>query len=104
MSDEGYDTAFGSMPSFFMREMSVVRLSPIRAAAPPAPPTRPAVSFKMRTISSRSFHSRVPAARTGGASSLLSSLSGTCSVVPRVRITARSMKFSSSRMFPGQCH
>ena len=87
------------MPNFFMREMSVVRLIPMRAAAPPGPPTRPLVTFRMRTISSRSLASRVPA--TGAFLPLLpSSAIGACSAVPRVRITERSMKFSSSRIFP----
>ncbi len=31
---QGYETLRGSMPSFFMREISVVRLMSIRAAAP----------------------------------------------------------------------
>ena len=40
----------------------------------------------------------------GRAELLFSSSRGNCRVAPRVRITARSTKFSSSRMFPGQCH
>ncbi len=43
------------MPSFFMREISVVRFSPRRVAAPSGPPTRPLASLSMRTISSRSL-------------------------------------------------
>jgi hypothetical protein len=38
---EHHDTCRGSMPSFFMRAISVVRLRPIRVAAPSAPATRP---------------------------------------------------------------
>src|SRR5262245_36125191 len=98
-----YDTSTRLMPSFFMREIRVVRLSPRRTAAPFGPPTRPSVSRSVRTICSRSdeadttdpFIAEVPS---------LNSDAGTFSALPRVRITARSMKFSSSRTFPGQCH
>src|SRR5580700_5944056 len=41
------------MPNFFMRDRSVVRLIPMRAAAPSGPPTRPLVTLRMRTISPR---------------------------------------------------
>ena len=47
-----------SMPNFFMREISVVRLIPMRAAAPSGPPTRPLVTFRVRTISSCASASR----------------------------------------------
>ena len=43
------------MPNFFMREISVVRLIPMRAAAPSGPPTRPLVNFRVPTISSCSL-------------------------------------------------
>ena len=43
------------MPNFFMREISVVRLIPMRAAVPWGPPTRQLVTFRVRKISSRSF-------------------------------------------------
>src|SRR5260370_4705472 len=55
-----YDSCRGSTPSFFMREISVVRLSPIRAAAPSVPATRPFVAFRIRKISSRSPDARIP--------------------------------------------
>jgi len=48
------------MPNFFMREISVVRLMSMRAAAPSGPPTHPLVTFRTRTISSCSLASRVP--------------------------------------------
>jgi len=51
---EGHDILRRSMPNFFMREISVVRLIPMRAAAPSGPPTRRLVTLKRRTISSRS--------------------------------------------------
>jgi hypothetical protein len=37
---EGHNTFRGSMPNFFMREISVVRFMSIRAAAPSGPATR----------------------------------------------------------------
>ena len=46
----GYNTFRGSMPNFFIREISVVRLMSMRAAAPSGPATRPFVTFRMRTI------------------------------------------------------
>ena len=55
----GHNTFRGSMPNFFMREISVVRLMSMRAAAPSGPATRPFVTFRMRTISLRSLASRV---------------------------------------------
>ena len=42
----------------FMREIKVVRLIPMRSAAPSAPATRPFVAFRMRKISSRSASCR----------------------------------------------
>jgi hypothetical protein len=56
---ESHATLRGSIPSFFRREISVVRLMSMRAAAPSGPPTRPFVTFRVRTISSRSSASRV---------------------------------------------
>jgi len=46
----GYNTFRGSMPNFFMREISVVRLMSMRAAAPSGPATRPLVTFRIRRI------------------------------------------------------
>ncbi len=46
---------FGLMPNFFIRETRVLRLMPMRAAAPVAPLTRPLLSVSARTISSRCF-------------------------------------------------
>src|ERR1700727_1348722 len=61
MLDKVQNTLCGSMPSLFMREINVVRLTSMRAAAPLGPATRPFVTLRMRIISSRSFASRVPA-------------------------------------------
>ena len=47
------------IPSFFIRERSVVRFRPRRAAAPYGPPTTHTHSFNVRQISSRSLSRRV---------------------------------------------
>lgn len=54
-TDPGTGQAYcpGLMPNFFIRESSVVRLTPMRAAAPSAPPTWPLLSVSARTICSR---------------------------------------------------
>jgi hypothetical protein len=96
-----YNTRRGSMPSFFIREIRVVRGIPKRCAAPVAPATRPFVAFRIRTMSSRSPASRVPL-RGIALVPWVSSSNGTCSAEPRVKMTERSIMFSSSRMFPGQ--
>ena len=96
-----YNTRRGSMPSFFIREIRVVRGIPKRCAAPVAPATRPFVAFRIRTMSSRSLASRVPL-RGIALAPWVSSSNGTCSAEPRVKMTERSIMFSSSRMFPGQ--
>src|ERR1700686_5055172 len=78
---EDHETFRGSMPSFFIREISVVRLMSMRAAAPSGPATRPFVTFRMRTISSRSLASRVSITEMV-LPLLLSSLIGACSDAP----------------------
>jgi hypothetical protein len=50
---EGHNTRCGSIPSLFMREIKVVRLTSMRAAAPSGAATRRFVIFRKRTISSR---------------------------------------------------
>jgi hypothetical protein len=101
MTSETHPTFRGSIPSLFKRDCNVVRLIPRRAAAPFGPARRPLVSFKIRKIWSRSLAATV---RDRGIAEplLFSSPTGTCSTGPWVRITERSMKFSSSRMLPGQ--
>ena len=82
---------------------SVVLLRPRRSAAPPLPAILPDESFRASRIACRSACSNVDAAMTTLlAEDLLSSVRGTFNSSPCVRITQRSMKFSSSRMFPGQ--
>src|SRR5712671_5891257 len=92
-------TSRESIPSFFMRSRSVPRFTPNRDAAPLGPLTRPLVSLRMFTIFSCS--SKLPT--TSAASIAPFGLSGkeTASVLPLVRITDRSIRFSNSRTFPG---
>src|SRR5438132_4145582 len=91
-------TSRASIPSLFMRSRRVLRLTPNRDAAPLGPLTRPLVSLRMFTIFSCS--SKLPT--TSAASIAPSGLSGkeTASVLPLVRITDRSTRFSNSRTFP----
>jgi hypothetical protein len=106
------------MPSFFILEISVVRLSANRAAAPFAPPTTQLVSRRARMMASRSLSARVVvegletvtaadfkddiALAASNPFESFNSLSGISSSEPRDKITARSMKFSNSRTLPGQ--
>jgi len=104
------------MPSFFIREIRVVRLIPIRAAAPSSPPTWPLLSVKawmmvsrcltcrseaadllsravsvsltMRAMSSRPRSTTV--ALVGAAVAFRSSARGASRTFPHVRMTARS--------------
>jgi hypothetical protein len=97
-----YESVRGLIPSVFMRVISVVRLSPIRSAAPFAPPTRPLVSLRTRRILSRSSNFSIDAGvafkeSSGSSGIAISSLS------VRLSTTARSTRFSSSRTLPGQC-
>ena len=89
---QDYDVFRGSIPIFFIRVSNVVRLSPNRAAAPFGPPTRPLVSFRIRTILSCSSKCL---AFAGAKFTLLFANSGTeiASVLLRVRMTARSTRF-----------
>jgi hypothetical protein len=91
-STKTYDIFRGSMPSFFIRVIKVVRFRPRRAAAPFGPPTSPLDSFRIRIILSCS--SELPA-REGIELAPLPASSGTtiANVLLRVRITARSTRF-----------
>jgi len=107
------------MPNFLIRETRVLRLMPIRAAAPVAPPTRPLLSVSARSISSRCLLAQLSVtllfclrastaffrnrARPSGSCSaapcvgwsvfdLCSSSSGASKDLLRVTITARSNK------------
>src|SRR5580700_8417039 len=120
----GQEYCFANMPNFFIRERRVVRFIPRRAAAPSAPPTRPlhAVSACMISLccflayssatlvltlreSVLSSGTSLSSCKRSGESTLLvfrSSARGASSERPLVKRTARSMKFSSSRILPGQ--
>src|ERR1700676_5464765 len=91
-STKTYDIFRGSMPSFFIRVIKVVRFRPRRAAAPFGPPTSPLDSFRIRIILSCS--SELPAWE-GIELPPLPASSGTtiANVLLRVRITARSTRF-----------
>src|SRR6202050_4301370 len=90
------------IPSFRMRAYKVVRLIPNRAAAPFRPMITPPACCSVLQICSRFKSSRV----TGSASEWtiapdLSLARGQQRVLPDVSITLHSMKFCSSRIFPG---
>lgn len=91
-----------------IRYWSVVRFRPNSAAAPLGPLIRPFVFLKASRIVSRSTSRRLrlPAGPVEARSVCggLNSSSGTSRHSPVVRITARSMKFCNSRMFPGHLH
>ena len=63
---------------------------------------RPLLSRRTRRICSRSVDSSVESPVEGVSKAISSSANGIRSVGPLERMTARSMKFSSSRMLPGQ--
>src|SRR4029077_8260549 len=88
-------------PSFRIFDCRVVRFMPSLAAAPCGPAKTQLVASRALRMWSRSAARRVrvsPTCSEGG----LSSLSGTRRTGPGETITARSIKFSSSRIFPGQ--
>jgi hypothetical protein len=90
------------IPSFCIFDCRVVRFRPNRAAAPSTPGIIPRVSRKTRAMCSRSAASSVATSRLVSAP-VRNSASGGRSTVPCVRITERSIRFSSSRTFAGQC-
>jgi hypothetical protein len=90
------------IPSFRMRAYKVVRLIPNRAAAPFGPMITPRVCCSVLQMCSRFKSSRV----TGSPDELTSApdpslARGQQRVPPDVSITLHSMKFCSSRIFPG---
>src|SRR5208283_3583557 len=89
--------------SLFILFWSVVRFSPRRSAAPPLPAILPDAAIKASIIACRSACSKLGTAevteRTDG---FFSSERRTFNSSPCVKITQRSMKFSSCRILPGQ--
>ena len=85
-----------------------MRFIPSRAAAPRGPPITDFVSLRVRKICSRSASSRVVASLAAIIASdlfrCINSASGGCSSEPLEIMTARSIKFSSSRTLPGQLY
>ncbi len=95
----------GLIPRWLSFDWSVVRFNPRRAAAPSGPPSWPLHSRRTRRTRSRSCSRRVPLLpRLPSSAAVCSSESGACKTDPGVRITERSKKFSSSRIFPGHAH
>jgi hypothetical protein len=92
-----------TIPSFFMRKWSVDLFNPSLVAALCGPESTHLVSCKIERICSRSTCARVWGFMfpCPGAIRERRSRSGTCKTQPGERITARSITFSSSRMFPG---
>ena len=90
------------MPSFCIRYCSEVRFMPSLAAAPAGPAITHLHATSVLRMSWRSDSWGLISATTGSGVAACSSDSGTSSSGPRVRITLRSMRFSSSRTFPGQ--
>ena len=95
------------IPSFFMRDWRVVRFIPNRVAAPLGPLIVQPVVLRASRMCSRSASSNVVGRSsldplTGAGVSVTSYQTGAVRFVPFVRITARSTKFSSSRILPGQ--
>ena len=94
----------GLIPRCFSFDCSVVRFNPNRMAAPRSPPICPWLFRKARRMCSRSVASRVSSMLSSSVQIGSNSLNGDTSTEPCVRITDRSIKFSSSRTFPGQFH
>ena len=102
------------MPRRRISETNVERFIPNRTAAPFRPPTTPFVSRRIPSICWRSTSRKFvflafwglveETGVTGGETDQVfcNSAIGTFRTRPRVNITARSIKFSSSRTFPRQ--
>jgi hypothetical protein len=100
------------MPSFFILYISVVRFKPSLSAAPFGPPILQSVASSAWSMCARSESRSVICTESGprGGSSVAGEGvmdptavgSGFGSTPSRARITARSTRFCSSRMFPGQ--
>jgi hypothetical protein len=104
------------IPSFFILVMRLVRLRPSRAAAPRGPPTTQPVARKACRIRSRWESQNVPGVGVGATRAGVSATGAGVSATGRAsglrkgfgstplsaRITARSIRFCSSRTLPGQ--
>jgi hypothetical protein len=91
------------IPSFRMRAYKVVRLIPKRTAAPFGPIITPRVCCSVLKMCSRFTASRVLNCLDESICAAdLSLANGQRRILPGVKITPHSMKFWSSRMFPGQ--
>jgi hypothetical protein len=89
------------IPSLRIFEMRVVRLTPSLPAAPFGPPTTQLVSRRVLMMTARCASFSV-LTTPSCVSWVVSSAIGARSSLPFVKITDRSIKFCSSRIFPGQ--
>lgn len=96
------------IPRLFIFDSSVERGTPSLAAAPSGPDTRPPHSLSAilmaRFSSSTSGRPSLCAKLPGRGDSRFSQVSSTVRVSPSHRITALSITFCSSRIFPGQSY
>src|SRR5262249_13374149 len=96
------------IPSFFILERRLVLGNPSRAAAPSGPPTIHPVSSNVRRIRDRMESLNVPDVQLGvalfcGHAGVRSNLRSELGSTPSFdRMTARSIKFWSSRTLPGK--
>jgi hypothetical protein len=91
------------MPRALIFDSSVCRGRPSLAAAPAGPDTRPRHSAKAASMRARSCSARAATKGPAGrGASRYNQLSSTAKVSLAHRMTARSMTFCSSRIFPGQ--
>ena len=90
------------IPNFFIFAINVVRFNPNLAAAPPVPPMTHPVAFSACRMTVRVESLNEPCAG-GGVTGLFSSAGRGFGRTPSLDLmTARSIRFCSSRMFPGQ--
>jgi hypothetical protein len=91
------------IPSFFILAIKVVRFSPSRAAAPLGPPIAQLTDCSVRRIRARWESLNKPWDVGISVTGLLSEIGKKFGSTPSFdRITARSIRFWSSRTFPGQ--
>src|SRR6266704_3459539 len=93
LASPAQNTLRASIPSFFIRVIRVVRFSPMRAAAPSGPPTRPFVSLRMRMIafcsSNRASAGWAVAVSTGPGNSVTELVNGLSPCIARSRSRPR---------------
>src|ERR1700722_13940499 len=98
-----HESTLQTIPSFFIRKYKVERFNPKQAAAPLGPDRTHLVSFSVFRIWLRSTSSSVLWRSVFWPDEIrdFKSRGESCSTGPGVKITARSITFSNSRMLPG---